>query len=123
MTEDARLTDLLPYVGRRCVYIEDGVFSIARVASVTVSTEGMQAVMEAAPDLPLVCHFREKPPRFAEETHPVGQRWEISKAWQWFYPAAEVWDGSPCMGFRILFAPDVVERFMAHDLSWVEEYF
>ena len=123
MTQDARLAGLLPYVGRRCVYIEDGVFSIARVAAVSASDQSMHAVMEAVPDLPLVCYYREQPPRFNAEAHPVGDRWEISQEWKFFYPDEEVWDGSPYMGFRILFASDVVERFMARDLSWVEEYF
>src|SRR5262245_33827033 len=110
MTDNARLSGLLPYVGRQCVYIEDGVFSIARVTSVSASDRGMQAGMEAVPELPLVCYYRDQPPRFAEEAHPLGSRWEISQEWKWFYPSEEAWDGSPYMGFRILFAPDVVER-------------
>jgi hypothetical protein len=120
---DKRLADLQTFVGRLCVYIEDGVFSIARVAAVSASEEGMEAVMEAVPELSLVCHYREDPPRFAEEPHPIGERWEIGRQWEWFYPGDEVWDGSPYMGFRALFAKDVVERFLARDLSWIDDYF
>ena len=83
----------------------------------------MRAVLEAVPEAPLVCHYREDPPRFAEEAHPLGDRWEVSRRWEWFYPGEDVWDGSPLMGFRIVFAPGIVERFLARDLSWVEEYF
>ena len=123
MTHAARLAGLVPYVGRRYDYIEGGVFSIARVASVSASDRGMQAVMEAVPELALVCHYRDEPPRFSVEPHPVGSRWEIGQEWDWFYPGEEVWDGSPYMGFRILFAPTVVEQFLARDLSWVDDYF
>jgi hypothetical protein len=123
MTLDPRLADLLPFEGRLCVYVEDGIFSLARVVKVSACDSGIEAVMEAVPERPLVCYYRETPPRFAEEPHPVGDRWEISRDWKWFYPGEQVWDGSPYMGFRALFAPDVVERFLARDLSWVEEYF
>ncbi|MGV3720585.1 MAG: hypothetical protein ACO1SX_06705 [Actinomycetota bacterium] len=114
---------LQPYTGRRCVFIEDGVFSVARVVEVGAAETGMEAVLEAVPELPLVCHYRKDPPRFAEEPHPVGSRWEINRTWEWFYPGEEIWDESPYSGFRILFASEVLERFLARDLSWVEEYF
>ena len=44
----------------------------------------MHATLEAVPDQPLVCHYGEAP-RFAEEPHPAGERWEIGKSWEWFY--------------------------------------
>ena len=91
MTQDKRLAELLPYVGRECVYIESGVFSIARVAAVSASDEGMEAIMEAVPALTLVCHYLETPKRFAEEPHPLGSRWEIGKVWQYFYLDEEFW--------------------------------
>ena len=42
---------------------------------------------------------------------------------QWFYAEQNFWDGLLYSDFRALFAPDVVERFVARDLSWVKEYF
>jgi hypothetical protein len=123
MSDDQRLADLQPFVGRLCVYIEDGVFSIARVAAASATEEGMAAVMDAVPELPLVCHYCEDPPRFVAEPHPIGQQWEIGRQWDWFYPGEEYWDGSPYLGVRALFATDVVERFLARDLSWIDDYF
>jgi len=119
---DAML-DLGIYAGRRCVYIEGGEFSLAQVLRVQTSEQGMQAILEPLPECPLVCHYRENPCRFAEEPELLGHHWEIRKSWQCFYAEPDFWDGSLYGGFRALFAPDVVERFMARDLSWVEEYF
>jgi len=122
--------DLSAYVGRRCVYIEDGVFSIARVSSVRVSEEGMGAVLQRIEAMPLVCYYRERPPRFAEEIpcdagrgYPEATSWEVAKGWRLFFLDEDYWDGSLYMGFRALFAPAVVERFLARDLSWTEDYF
>jgi hypothetical protein len=123
MNLDKRLEELQPYVGRLCVYIEGGRFSVARITEVSASDEGMQAVLEAVPEQRLVCHYHESPPRFVEQPHPIGDRWEITKRWDWFYPDEYVWDGSAYLGFRIVFAPDALERFLRQDLTWVEEYF
>ncbi len=115
--------DLGIYAAQRCLYIEGGEFSLAQVLRVQTSDWGMQAVLEALPECPLVCHYRENPCRFAEEPELLGHRWEISKRWQWFYAERNFWDGSLYGGFRVLFASDVIRRFIARDLSWVEEYF
>ena len=112
------------------MYIEDGVFSVARVASVRASDQGMEAVLERIPELPLVCFYRETPPRFAdaiptqgEHGYPSSARWEIFKTWDMLFIDHDVWDGSLQMGFRILFAPEVVARFLSRDLSWIGDYF
>lgn len=110
-------------MGRLCVYIESRIFSLARVVAVSATDEEMGAVLEAVPELRLVCYFAEDPPRFVEEPHPIGDRWEITRSWNWFFPDPDLWDGSAYMGFRILFAPDVIERFLHQDLSWIDEYF
>jgi len=61
--------------------------------------------MEAVPELPLVCYYRDRPHRFEEQVHPIGAQWEIGKAWEWFHESDDIWDGSMHMGFRILFSP------------------
>ncbi len=123
MSRNDRRAALHHKLGRVGVYIEDGVFSLARVVAVEATEEGMRATMEAVPEWPLSCDYRADPPRFTADTHPVGDRWEISKRWEWFFADETLWDASLYMGFRILFAPAVVERFLAQDLSWVEDYF
>ena len=123
MTRDEGLASLSVYLDRLCIYIEDGVFSVARLTTVDASDESLRATIEAVPGCSLVCHYRENPPRFAEETHPIGDRWEVSQSWKWFGLNEGYWDGSVSWGFRIFFIQDVIDRFLDRDLSWIDDYF
>jgi hypothetical protein len=123
MTAEETLRRLQTCVGRPCVFIEDGTFCIARVAEVAASDVGMQALLDCIPDLSLSCLYRHRPPQFREGVYPFGSRWEIGKEWKWFYLNEDHWDGSPYMGFHVLFAREVVERFLARDLCWIDDYF
>ena len=113
--------DFASFVGRRAVYIESGKFCVVRVEHVKASEKGLSASL--CMDAPLVCNYREQPSRFSESEPPFGERWDIFKAWEWFYPDNLHWDGSPYMGFHLLFAGEVVSRFLKHDLGWMEDYF
>jgi hypothetical protein len=118
----ANLLRLQRVVNHPGVYIEDGIFCMARVEGVSATTSGMEATLVSIPDWPLVCYFRERPRLFVEEPCPFGSQWAISKEWAFFFLEDGYWDGSLHMGFRLLFADDVVRRFLDKDLSSVEEY-
>lgn len=109
------------YKGREGVYIEAGKFCLVRVESAESDQDEMCAVVAISE--PLVCYYRENPPRFSEQGRPFGDHWEISKRWEHFLADEDHWDGSIYLGFHIIFEPSVVERFRKEDLSWTENYF
>jgi hypothetical protein len=111
------------YLNRRAVYIEGGTFCLVTVEAVETGSTGMRAVLSQDPDISLVCHYREDPVRFADGEKPFGDRWEISKEWNWFYYSPDHWDGSPYGGFHLIFSEQVIDRYLARDMQWVEDYF
>ena len=109
------------FINCRAVYIEGGTFCVVRVRYAEATDWGIRAVLSM--DAPLVCHYREKPRRFTEGERPFGEQWDVSSTWKWFYPDETRWDALPYAGFHLLFAEDVVQRFLDRDLGWTDDYF
>jgi hypothetical protein len=108
-------------VGRRGVFCESGTMCVVRVEQVEAGDDGPRAALQL--DGPLVCHFREGPPRFTDDEQPFGQRWGVFKVWESFYCRdRSYWDASPYMGWYLFLDESVVARFLNRDLEWTEDY-
>jgi hypothetical protein len=116
------------FVGRRGIYIEGSVCCVVRVESVSVVDDSMRAVVVHEPRSP-VCRFRrmrqagEESVESWEAKPPSPPRWEIGTQLKWFFPDEECWDGSVYGGFRVLFAPAALARFLQRDFSGVDKFF
>ena len=92
--------DAIWAVGRRAVFCEGGTFCVVRVGHVDAGDDGLRATLRM--DAPLVCCYREQPPRYAEDEQPFGERWNIFKEWSSFYCYdRDYWDASPYMGWYL----------------------
>jgi hypothetical protein len=122
------LTTLQKYIGRRAVYIEARMICVVVVESVEVTETHLRAIVRHDSENPLVCDYylynrtAENSSEAWSNESPFGERWQIEKAWEWFYYGKNDWDGSLYMGFHLLFAPKTVEKFLSRDLSWIERW-
>ena len=96
--------------------------SLADVESASIDGDMFRATLVAASDAPLVCQIDDD--SFASDIPaPHGARWDISLNLNEFYFDPDYWDGARYMGWRIIFDPDVIMRFLDRDLSWMEDWF
>ena len=97
--------------------------SLADVVSASVDGDMFRASFAAPADAQLVCNIEDDYTFAPEPSMPYGERWDVSLNLGDFYFDPEYWDGSRYMGWRIIFDPDVLTRFLAQDLAWMEDWF
>ena len=112
-------TDLTQFVGRKGVYIENGLLCLVKITSVGTDERRMMASLQAASDL----LFRIEKCEFSIEPSPFGESWSVSQEWKFFFVDDEYWDASLQSGFRLILSQGAVDQFLARDVSWLDEYF
>lgn len=122
-TPDEILPLLPSYVARRCLFIERPTMSLADVESASIDGDVFRAAFSAPTDGQVVCEIDDNYRFAANPGNPYGDRWEVSLNLSDFYFDPDYWDGSRFMGWRVLFDSDVIRRFVARDLSWMEDWF
>ena len=118
--------DFSKFIDRQGVYFESGMFCVVVLERVETGDDGIRLTLRADSRNPLICHYRENPPRFASDEKPFGERWDTFTLWNFFFLTPELdpehWDGSPYLGFHLFFSKDVLQRFVRHDIGWTESY-
>ena len=121
--EDDILAVLPTFIGRRCLFIERPAMSLADVISASVDGGMFRASFAAATDQQVTCDIDADYSFDNDLSMPYGPKWDVSLNLKDFDFDPEYWDGSRYMGWRVIFDPDVITRFSARDMSWMEEWF
>jgi hypothetical protein len=100
---------------RRGVFIQGRNLCLADVVAAAANNAGMQATLKAVGDLPLVGIIGETGLKYVKAANPFGRRWEVRRAWAAFAFDGDDWDASAEAGWRLLFDPAAVARFLKRD--------
>jgi hypothetical protein len=118
------------YNGKSVVFIESGEMCLATIVSAAYDTEGFKATFEASSSPAVACELRQfqqhqdgSNHRWSEKS-PFGQRWDVSASMKEFFHDPECWQASFLWGggFRVFVNQLFVERFLNHDIAWLEDH-
>lgn len=119
------------YCGRQAIFIESGDACLAMLSEAELSAESFKATFVASDSPALSCELMrirmegEGPVRAWSEVFPFGDRWGVCVTPREFFIEPENWQASTLWGggFRVFFQPEYVERFIQHDVSWLDEFY
>jgi hypothetical protein len=121
------LDTLRECVGRVGVYAEGDLCCLVRVESVGDADGEMSATLVREPGTPacrrrLVCLPGDDEVISWDVEDQIPARWQVGKALDHFYLHDwGYWDGSLYCGFRVVFHPYAVERFLRRELFSIDE--
>jgi hypothetical protein len=119
------------YTGRSVIFIESGEMCLATVVSANYDAVGFKATFEASLSPARACELRqfrqhqESLINQWSEKSPFGQRWDVSVSKKEFFHDTDHWQASFLWGggFRVFLNQLFVERFINHDVAWLEEFY
>lgn len=119
------------YIGKQLIFVEAGKMCLATLIQAQYGTDGFRAIFSASKFPSLSCNLRKF--RYANEDAVncwselsfLGEHWKVFVKPSEFYYAQDYWQASFLWGggFRVFLDQKFVERFIAHDVSWLEEFF
>ena len=117
------------YIGKQLVFIEAGQMCLATLIQAEYGTDGFRAVFSASKFPSLSFNLRGIPcaneDAYWSQLSFFGDDWEVfvnHSEFQYeqnYWQASFLWGG----GFRIFFDQKFVDRFISHDISWLEEFY
>jgi hypothetical protein len=122
--------DLANYVGRTAVYVETQKMCVAVVSSVYQDEERVAAEFTRTPGT-FMCRLRfvlnpgDDPIEEVLKEDSFPSTWKVEASDREFFPEADYWQVLFLFGggVRIFFQPTFVSRFLAGDVSWLDEFF
>jgi hypothetical protein len=119
------------YIGKQLIFVEAGKMCLATLIQAEYGTDGFSAVFSASKSPSLSCNLHRI--RYADEdavsswseSAVFGEHWEVLVTTSEFDYEQDYWQASFLWGggFRIFLDQTFVERFISHDVSWLEEFF
>ncbi len=122
--------NLKSYVGRSAVYMESSQACAATVVSAHSNAQRIMAAFRLLPGA-FMCRLRlfrtpgDDPIEEILEQAPFGNEWRVEVSNQEFFLQEDHWQASFLWGggFRILFQPSLVSRFLRGDVTWLDEFY
>jgi hypothetical protein len=122
------MMNAIEYIGKSVVFIESGEMCLATVVSANYDAVGFKATFEASLSPALSYKFWQQQESLADPwsgEFPFGQCWDVSVSKKEFFFDADHWQASFLWGggFRVFLNQLFVERFINHDVDWLEEFY